>query len=509
MQKDYFGRETMAFESILDLHISSYKDELRPSFYVDFNVDQIIDRICKNWGENISSFYYYLPADKESEDYRREVMADVKIVSLNEVLMSFVRKMKQHQEIINKKEFVRRDIQKAAWHISEVLQYGEALQELLGALQEADIRSQGMISLKESLEAYLASEEFKTMYQTAGELQQERNSYRFKVKYSNNQVVVSEGEIAGTYDKFLKDNLTEPEKPMKSPFVENADLVSLEMLIIEILQKKKPKLFKNTIDFYEKYKDYAKEVYIQLGKELPYYLAFYKYEEKMQKKGFTFTAPAVDETQDMFATGLYDLALAYVNSEEGKEVTSNDVVYHAGETFIVLTGPNQGGKTTFARSLGQMMYFTKMGLDVPAMSANVHYFNKILTHFTVEESVETGRGKLQEELVRLKPMMNEEGTNDFVIINELFTTAANYDAIIMGQRVLQHFIGQNSKGIYVTHLKELTEAHESVVSMRAMLDEQGKQNHKIVRKEAEDIACAINQVNKYRLKYEQLKERLS
>ncbi|MBR6664119.1 MAG: hypothetical protein IKL22_00190 [Lachnospiraceae bacterium] len=499
----------MAFESILDLHRSSYKDELRPSFYVDFNVDQIIDKICKNWGENISSFYYYLPADKESEDYRREVMADVKIVSLNEVLMSFVRKMKQHQEIINKKEFVRRDIQKAAWHISEVMQYGEALQELLGALQEADIRSQGMISLKESLETYLASEEFKTMYQTAGELQQERNSYHFKVKYSNNQVVVSEGEIAGTYDKFLKDNLTEPEKPMKSPFVENADLVSLEMLIIEILQKKKPELFKNTLAFYEKYKDYAKEVYLQLGKELPYYLAFYKYEEKMQKKGFAFTAPTVDETQDMFATGLYDLALAYVNSEEDKEVTTNDVVYHAGETFIVLTGPNQGGKTTFARSLGQMMYFTKMGLDVPAMAANVHYFNKILTHFTVEESVETGRGKLQEELVRLKPMMNEEGTNDFVIINELFTTAANYDAIIMGQRVLQHFIGQNSKGIYVTHLKELTEAHESVVSMRAMLDEQGKQNHKIVRKEAEDIACAINQVNKYRLKYEQLKERLS
>ena len=48
-----------------------------------------------------------------------------------------------------------------------------------------------------------------------------------------------------------------------------------------------------------------------------------------------------------------------------------------------------------------------------------------------------------------------------------------------------------------------------MVSMRAMLDDQGKQNHKIVRKEAEDIACAINQVNKYRLNYQQLKERLS
>jgi len=499
----------MAFESILDLRRSSYKDELRPSFYVDFNVDQIIDRVCRNWGENISSFYYYLPADKECEDYRRAVMADVKIESLNGALMNFVKCMKQHQEIEQKKEFVKRDIQKASWHVSEVLQYGAALKELLKALQEADIRSQGMLDLKASLEQYLASEEFKTMYQQAGELVEERNSIRFRISYADNQVVVSEAEVPGTYDSFLKNNLTEPEKPMKSPYVENPDLVSLEMLVIEILQRKKPELFKKTLEFYEKYRGYAKEVYIQLGKELPYYLAFYKFEEKMQKLGFAFTAPMVDETQDMFATGLYDLALACVNSDEDKEVTSNDFVYHEGESFIVLTGPNQGGKTTFARSLGQMMYFAKMGLDVPAKAANVHYFNNILTHFTVEESVETGRGKLQEELVRLKPMMDGDSTNDFVVINELFTTAANYDAIIMGQRVLQHFIGQNSRGIYVTHLKELTEAHESVVSMRAMLDDQGKQNHKIVRKEAEDIACAINQVNKYRLNYQQLKERLS
>ena len=105
----------MTFESILDLYSSSYKDELRPSFYVDFNLDQIIDKICKNWGENISSFYYYLPADKESEDYRRAVMADVKLKSLNGELMSFVRKMKQHQEIVSKKEFVKREIQKAAF----------------------------------------------------------------------------------------------------------------------------------------------------------------------------------------------------------------------------------------------------------------------------------------------------------------------------------------------------------------------------------------------------------
>ena len=64
-------------------------------------------------------------------------------------------------------------------------------------------------------------------------------------------------------------------------------------------------------------------------------------------------------------------------------------------------------------------------------------------------------------------------------------------------------------GIYVTHLKELTTAHEKVVSLRAMLDENRVQCFKIGRGEADDSACAINQVNKYKLTYEQLKERLS
>ena len=63
-------------------------------------------------------------------------------------------------------------------------------------------------------------------------------------------------------------------------------------------------------------------------------------------------------------------------------------------------------------------------------------------------------------------------------------------------------------GIYVTHLKELADEHEGIVSMRAMLNDEGIQTFEIRRGAAEDKPCAENQVNKYRLTYEQLKERL-
>jgi DNA mismatch repair ATPase MutS len=105
-------------------------------------------------------------------------------------------------------------------------------------------------------------------------------------------------------------------------------------------------------------------------------------------------------------------------------------------------------------------------------------------------------------------MMQDGEENDFVVINELFTTAATYDAEIMGRKVLTHFIEQNCQGIYVTHLKELASVHPKVVSLRAMLNADRIQTFEIARSEAEESACAASVVNKYHLTYEQLKERL-
>ena len=94
------------------------------------------------------------------------------------------------------------------------------------------------------------------------------------------------------------------------------------------------------------------------------------------------------------------------------------------------------------------------------------------------------------------------------MINELFTTAASYDAQIMGKKVLKHFIALSCRGIYVTHLQGLAGDRDGVVSLRAMLDDNNIQTFKIQRGNDEGLACAENVVRKYRLSYEQLKERL-
>ena len=275
-----------------------------------------------------------------------------------------------------------------------------------------------------------------------------------------------------------------------------------------MIQKKTPELFAKIRAVSTENKDYEKTVLVRFEEEMIFYLSYCTLQRGMENEGYAFCTPVRSEDGLMEAEGLFDLALAIANLNTDKEIISNDFRYDKGERFYVLTGPNQGGKTTFARSLGQLVYFTKMGLDVSAKSAIVPYFPDLQTHFSVEESVETGFGKLKEELTRLAPMMYENKRGTFVVINELFTTAASYDALIMGKRVLKHFVELGCMGIYVTHLKELADKQEGIVSLRAMLDENRVQTFEIRRGEAEDTPCAENLVNKHQLTYAQLKERL-
>ena len=499
----------MEFTSILDLHTSPDRDEPRPSFFLDLNLDQIIQRIDILWGRKVAPFYYYLPADKASEDYRREVMADVKDNGLYEILCSFVKDMELWREAAAKKEAVHMELQQLVWHVWEAGAYCRAFTVLSQALEPLQLSSRGFLAFRSYLKQYISSESFREMRAEAESVLEKFDSIHLVLSCENGRLSVSQGEVDAAYDCFLEESFPEQSKKMRNPFGMDADLTELEQELMKLVGRQRPEVFKGVELFCRNYPKYARDALLQFAEEIEYYLSFYCFRQEMEGYGYAFCAPTVSESGELSAEGLYDLALACVSCGGQREVVSNDMYYGAEERFFVLTGPNQGGKTTFARSLGQLVYFSKMGLDVPARKADMCYFTGILTHFSVEESLETGRGKLKEELVRLAPMMDTAYTGAFVVINELFTTAANYDACIMGKRVLEHFLSQGCRGIYVTHLKELSDAHPRIVSLRAMLDERGVQNFRIERRAAQDSLSAVNLVNKHRLTYEQLKERLS
>lgn len=498
--------------SILDLEQPESENASRAGFFWDLNLNQIIDSIQMQSPQyNISKMYYRFPLDEDCAEYRRAIYGDIKQAEIYECLSLFSERMRRVAAAEGCRETVKTELQRKAWHVSAAYGYCTAVSGLQAALSEKNFRSEGLRRLSEYLDDSTGQEAFRKCRNEASLIQRMLEELHLILEIEENRIVITQrrenGQENGAYAKKLRYGGDERKMP---PFFGGPGMSPLEEGIFHTFRKKNPEIFDRIEAFAEEYPAFEDQVILRLEQEIQYYLAFRRFEEKMKEQGFDFCVPEKNGNRKMEAEGLYDLALACANCVRGRAVVSNDFVYREGERFFVVGGPNQGGKTTFARSLGQLVYFAGMGLDVPAARAKVPYFAALLTHFSVEESLGSGKGKLKEELMRLVPMMKEQAEGAFVIINELFTTAAHYDGCVMGKRVLNHFIEKGCMGIYVTHLKELGNSMEGVTALTAMLDgsRERKRTYKISRDKMESVGYAEDIVNKYGLTYQELHRRL-
>ena len=495
-----------------------------PEFFIDLNLNQIVRELQSNVDEyDIRKMYYRLPKNCETVHYRQEIYREIRGKHLEKALDRFAQKMRETRKYKALHEKAENKYQYQMYWFNAVDEFTGGVDLLLETLSEAKPEAKGFVDLSGFAEEICGTKIWQECRKDREKIKGMLSGLRFELSIDGVNLKVRTQQREQFYFDYLKklfparfSERTDADGIpydylITSPFVTNEQLGFLESEIVRMYRKRCPEFFKELEKFYKKYAQIIDERLYCVEEEVQYYLAYSMFQKDMEAHGCTFCEPKVQAGGSAFvAHEVYDLALARKNRWAGIEVVSNSVQYREGEKFFVVTGPNQGGKTTFARSLGQLVYFAMMGLTAPAESAVLPYFENLLTHFSVEESLESGRGKLQEELVRLEPMMRELQGNRFVILNELFTTAATYDAFVMGQRVIRHFAEQGCLGVYVTHIAELTKAGADVASLVALADEKDhkKRTFRIVRKEAEGVGYAGDIVDKHRLSYEELCKRL-
>ena len=282
--------------------------------------------------------------------------------------------------------------------------------------------------------------------------------------------------------------------------------------ILDLVARLFPDEFAALDEFCDKHAAFLDEGIQRADQELQFFIAYLDHIGPLRSAGLHFCYPEVSaDSKDVLAVDTFDMALADKLVAGGKPVVTNEFRLQDPERVFVVTGPNQGGKTTFARTFGQLHCLGSAGCPVPGSSARLFLFDRLFTHFGREEDLTRMSGKLEDDLLRIGDILRQATPASIVIMNEIFSSTTLHDARFLGSKLMKKVMQLDALCVYVTFVDELASMGDSVVSMMSTIvpENPAERTYKMVRKPADGLAHALAIAEKHGLTYERLRGRVA
>ena len=489
-----------------------------PTCFADLNLDQLVDAITAGKDEyNLKPFFSAPLKDAGAIIFRQEILRDLESSLLLECLLAFAARMRTMRAHLALREKLYYWHQKERWFLDAVDAYLDAVDCLQRDLSGIELKSSGFLAFREYLGLYIFSEKYSRLHAWTRKLKRDLDqvSYCFQIKGSTVQVrkCASEKdyseEVLETFHKFKQG--AAKDYRIKKP--DQSGMNHVEESILSMVAKLYPEIFSDLYEFCSSNAAYLDEPIGNFDREIQFYVSYIEFTARFRTVGLPFCYPSLSESsKEVLVTDGYDLALAarLARNGDGNPIVCNDVYLAGDERIVVVSGPNQGGKTTFARMFGQVHWLGSLGLLVPAREARTHVFDALFTHFEREETIENLRGKLQDELARIHEILAQATSDSVIIMNEIFTSTTVADAVFLGRKIMARIIQSDLLCVCVTFLDELASLSPQTVSMVSTVvpENPALRTYKIVRRPADGLSYAIWIAEKYRLTYPLLKERV-
>ena len=228
--------------------------------------------------------------------------------------------------------------------------------------------------------------------------------------------------------------------------------------------------------------DHVRDFFRLLRDELAFYLGCLNLRTSLITSGqpVCYPVPAAAGSEALDARGLYDASLAL--TLDGP-VTGNDVAAD-GRQLIMITGANQGGKSTFLRAVGQAQLMLQAGMFAPARALSCSVCTGIFTHFKREEDATMERGKLDEELMRMSAIADRVGSGGLLLCNESFASTNEREGSQIAREIIRAMTEAGIRIVFVTHLYDLAESIHArgdgrVLFLRAQREPDGTRTYRL------------------------------
>lgn len=226
--------------------------------------------------------------------------------------------------------------------------------------------------------------------------------------------------------------------------------------------------------------DHVVAFFRQLRWETGFFVGCLQLHERLTDIGVGVCWPYPDTRPDaLSASGLTCLSHAL---RTGTCPTANDLSGPRLELAVV-TGANQGGKTTFLRSVGCAQLLLQAGVFVPADAYRAGVAPGIHTHFRRSEDDDLASGKLAEELVRMSAIIDRCRPGDLLLMNESFASTDEVEGTYLAADIIDALLRHGVRVLLVTHFHRLASRYArrpGTVLLVAERREDGTRTHRVL-----------------------------